>query len=1279
MRRAAPASTFAVLRRAGHDQQRRRKPGRKTGEAGASVPSGQTASPLGRSHPPYDPSKSRSVASSRLAASLLTALAAIATPRAASAQADVNPPLPNVLLLVDTSGSMEYESSSNRFPTCDPDGTQASEKSRWIELVEVLSGSIQDYRCAALDRSSAAFRDEYQISSVDPYDWGYKNPYHRPLSGTCTPGPGNLPSNPYAWSEIAFHHHADRSRPCSTFQQANDGLLDAFLLRVRFGLMTFDPLPHPGTGVSGASANLNSGMKGTWSYFLSSSRQGKPAACTTLSDFEVGARNAAAPPWEGRMVAFGPPAASGAQVEEKNQQIQKILLASRPFGATPIAAMLDDAKNFLWNDTSADPLDSTRSFGPRDDPFIQGGCRRNFVLLLTDGEPNTDLRPFCEALGPPAGVCPYDKPEEIAAALATAADPARRVRTFVVGFALSQVEVEGSAGSVDCEKLTTTDLSSPSGVCARNPDEKALQACCTLNRIAFNGDTERAYFANDKEQLRVALSAVLSTISAATTSRTLPVFATAPSANDPFAAGYRFYSSFEPQQFSLWSGVIERQRFSCSKDPVTGALEPVPLAIDPNKGDDFVANVNSGSGPARQFISVRADATAQGTQRHSQRSIRPELTSDPDGLGQYGGVQYREPAENFVTSTPASAMAINATTCPGLTADQCRDRFLRWTLGLDNGTTFHRCPVPGSAECRLVGDVFHSTPRIVGRPSEFLRDESYQLFAAQQVSRPLVLYTSTNDGFLHAFKVAAGSTTDSQKIDKKENNELWAFVPPAVLPALPSQYPGTHQILLDGVPVIRDVVATQPNPDVPSFRLERAAATAQQGQGTWRSILVQSFGGARGGYFALDVTDPVPTQSQGPRFLWQLTEDQSGNPLFGSTGVTPLITTLFVDVGGGDAREIAVAVLPGGEGGSPSATVCDRQSPLDAVDPDFPARPQVSCAAPSAARSLTIVRLDTGEVIRSFRRDGDPMPPGLAAANRVTLVPIDSPITGTPVAFPGTTGAVADRIFVGDRDGTLWRLDVSSADPANWTMKILFDAFSGQPATAGQPIEAPPVLSVDGLGAVTLAFSTGDQDVLTAAAGMKNFVFSITEKLDATGQKQISKVNWFTQLVDGERVAGPMTLFNGALFFSTYKPEPPASTNVCSSGSSRVWGVDYVVPKDASDLSRGGKERLPDDAPASLVQFIDSTSSLLQDGAIIFGVGVAQLPSCTEEVNVDDPFFGSGSHTAITNVAPGKFQLVMHTGNVGQTVSGGKSNVLTIDLPAPPSTARIDSWAAILE
>lgn len=1250
-------------------------------------------------------------------------LGIVSAPEHARAQADVNPPLPNVMLLVDTSGSMEYKIGSDQFPVCSPAGGQSStEKSRWIELLEVLTGTISDYRCQRIDRTAQSFATgEYGSGGPlnrTPYDYLYQNPYHRPLSGTCAPAPGALdPTNAYAWpaGAITFHEYLSPTSSC-TFRQSTDGILDSFERAVRFGLMTFDPLPHPGTGVSGKSPDLGNGILGTWSYVWGAPRAGRPAGCLTDQVFEVGARNAAAPPWEGRMVAFGDPSPGSLEFLTKKSQIEQILLATRPYGATPIAGMLEDAADFFLNDTSADPFNPSNDFGPRSDPYVAGGCRDQFIILLSDGQPNMDLR---AQPGEDPGVfctdsprtCPFRKPEQIAFDLASQTPP---IYTFVVGFALPEFEVAGTQRT--CNDLADSDFTDGSGLC-NDPahfGNTALQACCALNRIAIAGGTatrRRAFFAANAEELSSALSQILTEITPVT-SRTQPVVSGAAGG----ASGFRFYSSVRPVSFQPWVGVLERQRYTCeSETAADGSTRYFAKAqpIDRNKGDDFAANVNSGLGRPRWFVSV--EGGVGGEPVHSRRSIRPYLpeAGGSDGVGEYRGEQYAGEAAAFVANTQPEAMELTGV-CTDVNDTGCRDRYLRWLVGLDNGTSFTRCKALNTSECYLLGDILHSTPRVVGPPSEFVRDETYETFRRSKGRRPVVLYTSTNDGFLHAFKVA-GTPEDLEGSDSaaqvmtKANNELWAFVPPAILPDIRSQYPFTHQVLLDGVPVVRDVVATISG-EGPSARiqLERTRSQAATAEGTYRTILVQGFGPARGGYFALDVTDPDPQEDypsstpHGPRFLWQLTTDESGTvPLFGRGGATPLITTLYFDPGDGSgAREIAVAVLPGGRGEVDGVgTQCPNPArTFTGIDSRFPPRGRVRCYNPAdaGAHSVTIVRLDSGEIVRTFRRSADEieLPDSNAEAalrQRVIEAPLDSPITGQPVAFPAETGAVADRVYVGDQDGRIFRINLGSEDPDDWSMDLFFDAYpatyAGDPnfpndADDGQPILLPPVVSVTATGDVTLNVATGDQDTLGASPGMKNFVWSLTEKANADRTQVTTQVNWFLPLTGGERVVGPMVLFNSALYFASYTP-PSSGASVCSNGSGRVFGMHYTLPvpgmTSTRPLNQGGEARLPG-PDNTLVQSRTSADITGDSNSIVFGVTVAQQPTCsarTQESPRD--FLGYGIHRQITSVTPGKFELVMHTGSGGSKVEGGSSNVRTLELRPPANAARVEGWAALVE
>ena len=117
----------------------------------------------------------------------------------ARAQAGVaQKPLPNGLLLVDTTGSME-RMIDNTLPGFDLAGLPnpatacvpgtASPPNRWGILVQALTGNLQPYSCGRMDRvSGGALTNEYKINNILPYDKDYFLPHHRPLSGAKEEG-----------------------------------------------------------------------------------------------------------------------------------------------------------------------------------------------------------------------------------------------------------------------------------------------------------------------------------------------------------------------------------------------------------------------------------------------------------------------------------------------------------------------------------------------------------------------------------------------------------------------------------------------------------------------------------------------------------------------------------------------------------------------------------------------------------------------------------------------------------------------------------------------------------------------------------------------------------------------------------------------------------------------------------------------------------------------------------------------------------------------------------
>ncbi|MCB1182625.1 PQQ-binding-like beta-propeller repeat protein [bacterium] len=132
----------------------------------------------------------------------------------------------------------------------------------------------------------------------------------------------------------------------------------------------------------------------------------------------------------------------------------------------------------------------------------------------------------------------------------------------------------------------------------------------------------------------------------------------------------------------------------------------------------------------------------------------------------------------------------------------------------------------------VLGDIVHSTPVVVGAPSDFVVSESYQEFQAAHAGRDKIVYVGSNGGMLHAFDAVSG-------------DERWAFVPEFALPAFEVMADSSycHKYSCDQTVSVKDLLIN----------------------GAWRTVLIG--GGREGGssLFALDVTAP-----DSPSLMWQV-------------------------------------------------------------------------------------------------------------------------------------------------------------------------------------------------------------------------------------------------------------------------------------------------------------------------------------------------------------------------------------------------------------------------
>jgi type IV pilus assembly protein PilY1 len=648
--------------------------------------------------------------------------------------------------------------------------------------------------------------------------------------------------------------------------------------------------------------------------------------------------------------------------------------------------------------------------------------------------------------------------------------------------------------------------------------------------------------------------------------------------------------------------------------------------------------------------------------------------------------------------------------------------------------------------CAPLGAIFRANPVVNGPPDALLRDSGYRAFQAARAKRKPALFAATTDGVLHAFKAMETASGAHHELwsfippavlprlasNYPAGNQILLDGTPVVrdtvwdrsvgdLDAASGTSPGAkwHTTLVAGLGAggggyyavnVTDSDCSPTNVTTPS--------TATQNECRERT-------GANGyeepAQFSLDEAGAGEYQGsgsrarRGPHFLWQLTDVQKGTvndpahvvrrtrdgqdmvSLFGRNTGTPAITTLQVRVSGVD-RQLGVAILPGGVDGSPVAgQSCPRTiaSSDVAVDTATGYRSAVrkwaqncstgptSTTANSAVpgRGITIVRLDNGQILRHFGRRDD-VPETIWNAGVVTATAFDSPMVGTPVVYPQTVGAVAQKIFVGDADGTLWRIDVTDLDPANWKVNLFADLIpSAEGAAGSQPIQTTPVISLDPSGAIVINAATGDQENVIYRANEKNYVWSILEvRPTSPTTPPRARTNWREVLDNGERVTGPMTVFDRTLYFATFAPHVPAHGQCENAGVARLWGLNYLHA-DGSGANPGGLPMWCPNVTANgvcsgtVTKNEDVTGALA--GFMIPGVTLRPTQACS---NIDNLGDGTGS-TGFESLTPSEFQLSYGIGKANSPKQGMPPSAMTNSSkrPLPRIATTVNAWALVVD
>jgi len=474
---------------------------------------------------------------------------------------------------------------------------------------------------------------------------------------------------------------------------------------------------------------------------------------------------------------------------------------------------------------------------------------------------------------------------------------------------------------------------------------------------------------------------------------------------------------------------------------------------------------------------------------------------------------------------------------------------------------------PSATRGWILGDILHSQPAVVNYNTNLS-----------------VIYVGGNDGMLHAFEDTDPNNTGGGT-PALDGQELWGFIPQDLLANLNLLTSSTHDqsnigYFVDGSP---------------SVYVNDANHDGKITTGGGDQVIVV-FGERRGGsnYWALDVTDPV-----NPRFLWSISPSKicTASPLactstttYGELGQSwsqPQITLMNIN---GTVKP--VFFISGG---------------YDVTNEDA-----TPATADAQGRAVYAVDLVAGTKIWEYSYTTSGATPAKCASGTNSTAMCYA-IPSDLALIDSNDDGYADRLFIGDVGGQIWRFDVTNTNPTLWSGRILFKSnASPSDGTSGRKIFYRPDATRQS-GYYDLYFGTGDRehplDGQNAPASTIDRIYSVkdldgsTALLNETNLTDVtlddlqavtgstvstliandlntlaSSSGWYIRLVcsgtltsiepatdcpyenTGEKVVSSPVVFGQWVNISTYQPNfTSATSDPCAAnlGIGRIYQVNY--------------------------------------------------------------------------------------------------------------------------
>ncbi len=813
-------------------------------------------------------------------------------------------------------------------------------------------------------------------------------------------------------------------------------------------------------------------------------------------------------------------------------------------GTTPLGESLFEAMRYFNGDATAFGNTVGITAGKYTSP-VEVSCQKNYVIFVTDGMATADNDPVLKTICT-NGDCDGDgiEPNDLEHSLDDVAKALnlgpQNVTTYTIGFGLTGADA------------TAIDL---------------------LKRAADASHGKGKYYdAGSAQDLQNAFSQVMGTVTAIdTTFGTVSVPAS--SENRTYAGSRLYMPFFKTANGPFWNGNLKKYGLSSGGNPtiidVNGnqatyidqnndGIDDVTLAALPAGADNGTIKSSAISFWSTAADGGHADKGGAGEVLQAKTATSRTLyTINPVGKSRV----------TFDLSNMTAAML-------GVANDAERDKVVNFMYGQDvddsdkdGNTTENRA--------WMLGDPLHGRPLVVSYAS-YIFSATNEADCSVNKS---VIYASSNDGVLHAFRDCDGA-------------ELWGFIPPDILGNLNYvRTSGSHVTLLDAVPRVYIYDANN-NGTIESGDKVILLFGSRRGGGVAAGI-------ATGSYYALDVSDPST-----PQYLWSISN------LSPSQGTTPIFPELaeswgepkIVKMRIGNSDKIAMVVGAGydnpNEDGRYGAT--QTFAGTGVVPAAANAEGNVTSSGTAAplnpkGRGVYVVEVATlNGGVPNFSKSGEKIGEFTYGAT--------SPYSSMTFSFPSEIAAVdlsgngyAERLYATDTGGNLWRFDVANSDPTKWAARLVFSANPGAGGASdkGRKMFYKPSV-VSEVGYKMLYFGSGDREhpLNTAVVDRIYAVIdrdtsttstpTVTESTltdVTTDQLQTTTINagtgsitdllaklnasngWYIKLDQnsGEKVLSAPLVYNKVAYFTTFAPGTTVTTDACQPnlGTARMYAVNY--------------------------------------------------------------------------------------------------------------------------